>query len=195
MISQPKSIIARASVCVVMLSVCLYFVWQTLFLTIIISLLILICLAIIVHTLYRLKRLKLSAPPPKYKTKDNIVSDVEHEFYQKLVRAVPNYTVLQQVPLSNIIEKVSNGAFRNELFRVIDYCIVDRATYKPILLIELNDSSHKKLDRATRDQKIKDICDIANINLIFFYTNIDYDIKTIAKSVKKGIRKKKTNWS
>ncbi|MDR1138833.1 MAG: DUF2726 domain-containing protein [Clostridiales bacterium] len=187
---QSKSVVVRAIICIVLLSVCIYFVKDIIYLVVTIVVLILLCIAIIINFCYQQYKLKLATPPPQYKTKDNIVSSVEHDFYQKLVRAVPNYTVLQQVPLSNIIDKVSHNAFRNELFRVIDYCIVERSSYKPILLIELNDASHKKSDRRLRDQKVKDICNIANINLIFFYTNVDYDIKTISRTIRKAMKTK-----
>ena len=190
MITQPKGIVIRSIVCIVILSFALFLAKDWWYLCAIIVALIACCICIVAFTLYKQKQAKVDAPSPQYKTKDNIVSSVENEFYQKLVRAVPNYTVMQQVPLSNIIDKVSSNAFRNELFRVVDFCIVERATYKPKLLIELNDASHNKADRALRDQKVKAICDVAKINLIFLYTSQDYDINTLSKIVKKGIKKK-----
>lgn len=193
--TSTKGIIIRSVVCILLLSIGMFFI-QNIYIWITSSVLIAACAAILVYVIYKSRLQKQAATETsqapqltaEYKTKERIISQSEHEFYQKLVRAVPNYTVLQQVPLSNIVDKVSNNAFRNELFRVIDYCIVERNTSRPLLLIELNDASHKKEDRRTRDQKVKAICDAAKIKLIFFYTDIDYDIKTIKKSINRAIK-------
>ena len=77
------------------------------------------------------------------------------------------YAVCVQVPLVSVIEKRA-AAFRNELFRVIDYMIVDSVSYEPLLLIELNDASHNRADRAERDRKVAEICAAANMPLVTF---------------------------
>lgn len=127
----------------------------------------------------------------KYVKKASLVSPSEHKFLQMLKQISPDkYEVVPQVALISVIDKKTNTAYRNELFRVCDFCFVDRDTYAPLLLVELNDSSHKRADRRARDQKVAAICDDAKLPLVTFWTNCDLDFKTVKKTVEKYILKK-----
>ena len=63
--------------------------------------------------------------------------------------------------------------------------------FKLLLLIELNDSSHKKYNRKIRDLKVHEICNKANIPIITFYTSYsnkeEYIIERIEEEIKKSI--------
>ena len=123
-----------------------------------------------------------------YRKKLRYMSPAEQSFLRMLRIIVgPRYEVCPQAPLVSVVEKV-NGAFRNELFRVIDYVIFDIATAEPKLLVELNDASHNRSDRAERDRKVAEICDDAGIPLVAF-TNAEaadegYVKKVILKNLK-----------
>lgn len=123
-----------------------------------------------------------------YRKKARYISPAEFDFLQVL-RAVTGakYEVCVQAPLVAVIEKTSGGAFRNELFRVADYVIVDRITYEPLLLVELNDSSHNRADRAARDQKVAQICAAARMPLIAFTTAEAKDIDGVRRAVRKAL--------
>lgn len=126
----------------------------------------------------------------KYVKKDSLITASEREFLQTLRSVVPDrYEVVPQVALVNVIDKRTNTQYRNELFRVCDYCIVDGRTFEPILLIELNDSSHKRADRRDRDEKVAAICAQAKLPLVTFWMDGDlsagYVKKTIARFVKR----------
>ena len=58
-----------------------------------------------------------------------------------------------------------------------------------LLLIELNDGTHKLKKRKNRDAKIKKICNAAGIPLLFFYTKYpnekDYVINRIRNIINK----------
>ena len=56
------------------------------------------------------------------------------------------YKKKHQVNLGAIIEKKSSIKYRNGLFRNIDYGIFTK-DFKLLLLIELNDSSHKEYNK------------------------------------------------
>jgi len=107
---------------------------------------------------------------PKYKKKKRILTEVEKEFYELLKNLLSEkyYEVLTQVALVSVIDKITHTTYRNELFRIIDFCVIDKSTTKPLLLIELNDISHKRADRVERDRKVNDICNRAGITLITF---------------------------
>ncbi len=124
----------------------------------------------------------------RYARKPTIVSHAEHEFLQLLRQISPDkYEVVPQVALLSVIEKKTNTAYRNELFRICDYCFVDRDTFEPLLLVELNDSSHKRSDRKARDEKVAAICADAELPLVTFWTNCDISFKTVKKIVEKSI--------
>lgn len=126
----------------------------------------------------------------KYVRKGTLVTRAEYNFLQTLRQICPDrYEVVPQVALVNVIDKKTNTTYRNELFRVCDYCFVDRDTFEPLLLIELNDSSHLRADRVQRDEKVAAICDDAGLPLVTFWTDGDLSYQTVKKTVLKKIRK------
>ena len=130
-----------------------------------------------------------SQEPQKYETKPAIATQKEQEFYLLLSTAIQNnYAILQQVSLNSIIDKKLQNTFRNELFRSIDFVIADPNTTQPLLLIELNDLSHLRPDRQARDQKVKEICDIAQIPLLTFWTKDYHTVDSIKQQLQQYIR-------
>ena len=83
--------------------------------------------------------------------------------------------------------KHSNDRYRTELFRNVDFGIFTKDYTKLLLLIELNDSSHKNISRRDRDLKVKKILNDAGIPLINFYSNYpnekEYVINRILKTI------------
>lgn len=97
-----------------------------------------------------------------------------------------NLIVHPQINLATIIEK-RNSKYRNELFRNIDFAFFSNDYKKLLLLIEINDSTHKKKKRLQRDEKVKNICNIAKIKLITFYTNKPNEENYIKSRILKNI--------
>lgn len=100
----------------------------------------------------------------------NLLTKNEILFYNKIkkIENYGKYIVLPQINLASIINK--DAKYRNELFRNIDYGIFNYE-YKPLLLIELNDKTHKYKKRRKRDIKINELCQKANLKLITFYSS------------------------
>lgn len=108
----------------------------------------------------------VKAEPSTYSSKTSIMSDCERSFFEAIKELVePQYIVQPQVNLASVIDKTSQGRYRNELFRNIDFGIFDKS-YKLLVLIEINDQTHMTRERKERDQKVKSICDEANIPLV-----------------------------
>lgn len=126
----------------------------------------------------------------KYARKGALVTRAEYDFLQVLRQIEPNkYEVVPQVALLNVIDKKTNTSYRGELFRVCDYCFCDRDTFEPLLLVELNDSSHKRSDRRLRDEKVAAICADAGLPLLTFWLGGDLAFPTVKKAVLKNIIK------
>lgn len=110
-----------------------------------------------------------------YELKTSIMTDCEKDFFKAIVSASPEgYTVLPQMNLAAFIEKTDNSRFRNELFRNVDFLIVNEK-FEPKIIIEINDQTHLTQDRKERDEKVKSICDEAGIPIIKLWTS--YGIK------------------
>ena len=126
----------------------------------------------------------------KYERKQALLSRPEYNFLLTLRQIKPErYEVIPQIALNSVIEKKTNTSYRNELFRVCDYCFVDKDTFEPLLLVELNDRSHLRADRQERDAKVAAICSAAKIPLVTFWQDGDLSYQTVRKSVLKAILK------
>ena len=120
----------------------------------------------------------------KYARKKSLLTAAELEFLKVLRRIEPNkYEVIPQSALVSVIDKKTETAYRNELFRIIDYLFVDRNTFAPLLLVELNDSSHQRADRQLRDKKVEEICRKAKMPLVTFTTAEARDFALVKKRV------------
>lgn len=126
----------------------------------------------------------------RYERKKNMLSRPEYNFLLLLREIAPEkYEVVPQVALINVIDKKTNTSYRNELFRVCDYCFVDRDTFEPLLLVELNDRSHLRADRQERDAKVAEICKDAHIPLVTFWLDGDLSLNVVKRAVMKAILK------
>lgn len=128
---------------------------------------------------------------PEYRKKRTILSRAEWNFLQVLKNIVNSdkYEIDVQVPLVAVIDKLTQNSYRNELFRVVDFLIVDSTSYEPLLLIELNDSSHERADRAERDRKVIEICERAHMPLISFNPLESKDSAYVKKIILKNLKK------
>ena len=123
----------------------------------------------------------------RYITKESLTTECENKFYKILKDNFSDkYEIHPQVPLSSVIEKQKtfDNQYQNELYRIIDFGIFSKDTLKPLLLIEINDKTHKNKERIERDNKVKEICEIANIELITFWTDYPNEENYIIKRIK-----------
>ena len=112
----------------------------------------------------------------------------EIKFFHAIKDGTPKgYVVLPQINLATIINRSDDHKYQNELFRNIDFVIFDLET-NPIVLIEINDNSHKEKDRWIRDRKVESICHEADLPIITLWTdygiNSDYIKKRIEEYCK-----------
>lgn len=122
---------------------------------------------------------------PTYTKKESLVTNNELNFYKKLENVFGNkYKVQTQINLASIIDK-NNSYYKTDLFRNIDYGIFDKNTLKPLVLIELNDSTHKNKKRYERDLKIREMLKEANIPLVTFYTTYENKEEYIKNRIEK----------
>ena len=108
--------------------------------------------------------------PYLYCLKSTIISKSEQSFYTVIKEAMPQgYQALPQIALRSFIDTNDSSSYHNELFRIVDFLVIDEA-YHPKFVIEINDPSHHLSDRKERDEKVKNICEEAGIPIIRLWT-------------------------
>lgn len=87
-----------------------------------------------------------------------ILTPNEVEFFHRLSHALPSYLILPQVAMSalirpNLHENDPNyiGTFRRYSQKVVDYVVCERETINPVVIIELDDSTHDNIADHIRD--------------------------------------------
>lgn len=103
-----------------------------------------------------------------------------------------NLKIAFQVPLSAVVEKDKSAKHRTELFRVIDFVILD-SSYNVLLLIELNDATHKEPKRRYRDHRVHDIAEQAGLPLMTFYTNKPNEQGYVLHRIAEALKQQKQN--
>ena len=114
---------------------------------------------------------KSSTTYDKYDKKESLITSYEKYFYDIFEKNFGDkFKIQTQVNLASVVNKIDSSKYRNELFRNVDFGFFDKETLKPLLLIEINDSTHKIKSRYQRDLKVREILQAAKINLITFYS-------------------------
>lgn len=128
-------------------------------------------------------------PPVKKQIKQyekkKLMTPTEIKFFHAIKNATPKgFVALPQINLATIINRVDEHKYQNELFRNIDFVIFDLET-NPIILIEINDNSHKEKDRWIRDKKVETICNEANLPIITLWTDYGINPEYIKNRIEK----------
>lgn len=127
-----------------------------------------------------------------YELKTSLITQTERSYFEAIEKILPNQYFLQpQINLRTIIEKTNNSKYANELYRNIDAGIFEKGTFKPVILIEINDNSHNRPDRIERDKKVKMICEEAGIPLVVFWTKFGINNDYIKQRVLEAIEQSK----
>ena len=121
----------------------------------------------------------------------NFLTNNELSFLNKLkeLEIENGLKIVPQVNLATVIKKISDIPYQNELFRNIDYGIFSNNYERLLLLIELNDSSHQNQNRQYRDKKVHEICEMAGIKLITFYTKYSNEKEYVKNRIRNEILK------
>jgi hypothetical protein len=99
-----------------------------------------------------------------------VLSEPEQMLFQRLVAAYPDYIVLAQVALSQLL-KVKPGTSNRESIRgrykqlVADF-VICRNDFTAVAVIELDDSSHERPDRQRADQTKNRALEAAGLRLV-----------------------------
>ena len=108
-----------------------------------------------------------------YRKKDYLLSVAEKEFYQVLstIAVKNNYLLFAKVRLEDLlwIPKHTSNRFglRNRVkSRHVDFLLCDKNNIKPILVIELDDSSHNMENGIKRDKFVNQVLHDAELPIL-----------------------------
>jgi len=122
-----------------------------------------------------------------YQLQHNFLTPSELNFFQSLRRAVGNRAVicpkvrLGDVVWVNVKDRSQAVGYTNKIDRKhVDFLLCDPATMKPLVGIELDDSSHEREDRQARDVFVDGVFAAAGLPLIHVPVKRAYVVEEIA---------------
>jgi hypothetical protein len=97
-----------------------------------------------------------------------VLTPVEQQLYQRLIRAFPDHVVLAQVAFSQLVgvKKGENfTAIWNRYNRLVADFVLCTKDFRTVAVLELDDRSHDNPARQDADRRKAAICEAANIPL------------------------------
>ena len=124
----------------------------------------------------------INDPPDVPVTQRSILTASEAKFFRVLQDAVGlQYTIFPQLSLWTLIDtpikdRRNATAFRNRIsLKRVDFVLVDPATLKTQMVIELDDRSHFRDDCMKRDEFVAGVLNRAGINLVRIQASASYN--------------------
>lgn len=135
----------------------------------------------------RLSRSATSRPTDlPYRKREYLLTRAERSFYEVLRRATPpEYVVFTKVRVADILF-VERGtetrmAHQNRIDRKhVDFLLCSVTTISPVLVVELDDSSHQTVARADRDAFLDAACTAAGLPTLHVRAREAYDPRQLA---------------
>lgn len=124
-----------------------------------------------------------------YAKKDYFLTRAEVDFFKALEKATENkYYIFPQVSLSDLLlVKAKKGEYykyRNKIDRKsVDFILAEKESLKPLLAIELDDSSHSYGKRKERDIFVEKAFKDAGVNLLRINYKREYNIQDISIAI------------
>jgi hypothetical protein len=132
--------------------------------------------------------LKEGRPLP-YRVRDDFLSTAELSYFQVLRSVLGSKaTICAKVRLADLLFVTSKPEYMRYFNKIvgkhIDYLICDRSTMRPVLAIELDDSSHSRQRSKERDRFINDALAAASFPLLRVRAQQQYSQQQVIDQVK-----------
>ena len=126
--------------------------------------------------------------------RDSLLTDAEKKFYFVLFEIIGNeYIIFSKVRIVDLLylPKMNTSDFYHYQNKIqskhVDFLICDKEGIEPLLVIELDDSSHLKVDRILRDRLVDKIFETARLPILHTKTAVNYDKLSLLNDVRKCI--------
>lgn len=140
----------------------------------------------------RRKSAPAGAGMPEVRVSTKFVSGAEADFFRVLRAVVGDRGhVLAQVSLGRLLYFPGTNAtnpgrarwWNKVCQRSVDFLVCDPATLKPLVAIELDEPSHARPERQTRDQEVDAVLEAAGLVLLRVLTGRTYDTRKLSDIV------------
>ena len=123
-----------------------------------------------------------------YRVRDDFLSPAEFSFYKILASlGGTRLTIQSKVRLADVFFVARPNENMTYLSRIaqkhLDFLICDSVTMKPLLGIELDDSSHKRDDRQERDDFVDKVFEVAGLPLLRLPVQREYNTREVAAKI------------
>ncbi len=123
-----------------------------------------------------------------YRLRDDFLSPAEFSFFKIITSLVsPKLSIQSKVRLADIFfvaRPNENYAYFNRIAQKhLDFLVCDSMTMKPIIGIELDDSSHRNNNRQVRDEFVESVCEVAGFPLLRIPAKSTYNSREIATQI------------
>lgn len=146
-------------------------------------------LSLVIMALAVFYKVKTSKWP--YLKKDSLLTEAEKNFYLVLSEIIGgDYLIFSKVRMADLLylPKMNNSDFYHYQNKIqskhVDFLLCDKENIKPLLVIELDDSSHLKIDRVLRDTLVDKIFESAQMPIIHIKNSADYDKIALLNQIK-----------
>jgi hypothetical protein len=132
---------------------------------------------------------------PEYRKTYSLMTFQERKFYRTVLlkELGSHYLIFSKVRLGDLIwianEPTEKKRYSNQIqCKHIDFVLCDKSTLEPVLVIELDDSSHDQYDRRESDQIKNHVCAEANLPLLRIKVVYTYDSAMNAEDIRSRIQ-------
>jgi hypothetical protein len=144
-----------------------------------------------------------------YSRRERVLSPAEQAFHAILQAAVHilntenparRCTVFASVRLAEVLavseSQANRSAWQRAFNRIsskqVDFVVCEEQSTRPLLVIELDDASHKRSDRSQRDEFVDRACRAANLSILHVQTNNKPDYRALARLLGEHLSSTKT---
>ena len=140
----------------------------------------------VVILLIRMKYQQDDKEPWPFYAKNPLLEKAEQELHRQLIQALPEYVILAQVQLSQLIKLRSGynfGKWHNRINRMSVDFVICRQDFSTVAVIELDGKSHEQAIQKQRDEKKNKALESAHIRLIRWKNHQIPDVESIRKTI------------
>jgi len=134
-------------------------------------------------------------PRRPYKRAEFLFTPAERIFYKHLVRAVNGeYLVFGKVRVADLVTikgKYGSKSSMSDLAKVaqkhVDFCLCHPETLAVVCTIELNDKSHERIDRKSRDGFLDKVFKDVGLPIVWMKAHSTYNMIEIRQAIRASI--------
>ena len=127
-----------------------------------------------------------------YRLKQSLLTASEAAFYSALLLAAGRrYVVFAKVRLADLCQDLDRWAdiraFNKVSSKHVDFVLCDATTFRPVIAVELDDRSHLRADRRSRDAFVDGIFRTMGLGVYRQWVRHSYDPAAIARGIEDAL--------